>query len=240
MRWAWLLLLSCPWKKGFRKHEKFDQSINSNPGLSKSRATLLPHQMQFPEAEGSSSRIKQMSPCQWAYKEGTLPSPHAPSMSRVPSSSYVSRRSIWRKKKGVSIGKRERQVKEVSKEGNWSHASWLSACTQGSDFGRWKGRVFSFSWELCLCIFSLWTSNKALLPSAYGDEGDAVWGFQDYNVWHSLKACAPFYDIKHYSSHDIWSCLYFFPLILFIWDPDLLGLMVFLVSWFYCVEVIIC
>lgn len=32
----------------------------------------------------------------------------------------------------------------------------------------------------------------------------------------------------------------FFPLILFLWDQDLLGLMVFLVSWFYCVEVIIC
>ena len=32
----------------------------------------------------------------------------------------------------------------------------------------------------------------------------------------------------------------FFPLILFACDLDLLGLMVFLVSWFYCVEVIIC
>ena len=31
-------------------------------------------------------------------------------------------------------------------------------------------------------------------------EQDAGGAFHDYNVWHSHKACAPFYDIKHFIS----------------------------------------
>jgi hypothetical protein len=84
-----------------------------------------------------------------------------------------------------------------------------------TDLGSEKKGVTSDQ-EQYICIFPLWMSCKALFPSSPAGEGGAAWGFQDYNMWHSHKTYALFYDIKYFilpmtfEGSSIFSSFYFF------------------------------
>lgn len=205
--------------------------------------------LQFLESKESSPGIKQMSPCQEAYLQGgtsfssspfsapsSLPHLYLGSLEEEKGNEYWKvggrgqRRRFPKRKIGTvplgSMSAHKAQTLAGAGRGwGWKEGHRLSA-----------GRYASAS---SFCEFQVKLPTPILLIGMRVNRmQDEVFKIIKYGIL--IKSVHPFMTLNILFLPWHLKPSLFFPLILFIWDLDLLSLMVFLVSWFYCVEVIIC